>query len=238
MYKRLKETYSNLPSIELFTQYDNLEYSDNLTKEDIKQIKLGQKKMTNMLRVFNKICKDNNIKYWCTQGTLLGVIRHKGWIPWDGDIDISMLEEDYNKLKIIIQDLLPKDMWFQNSETDKYYKASQAVEAKIRDLNSCYIEYTNNGGTSWHNGLQIDIFVYNKSSAAKHQPKDIIFPLKNMVFEDIKVYVPNNYEKYLNNTFGDNWIELLDKDERFPHEGKMDGENTCKFHYEKYPNIH
>ena len=38
--------------------------------------------MSNILLVFNDICRKHNIKYWCEFGTLLGIIRHKGWIPW------------------------------------------------------------------------------------------------------------------------------------------------------------
>ena len=49
-----------------------------------------------MLKMIDKLCRENNLKYWCQGGTLIGAVRHKGWIPFDGDIDISMLEEDYN----------------------------------------------------------------------------------------------------------------------------------------------
>ena len=49
------------------------------------------------------------------------------------------------------------NMLFQNYETDKYYPKNNNIIGKLRDLNSCYIEYTNKGGISWHNGLQIDI---------------------------------------------------------------------------------
>ena len=76
---------------ESFITYKDIKYSDNLTIENIKKLNHGQRIMTKMFKEFNSICRKHNIKYWCLGGTLIGAIRHKGWIPWDGDIDIGML---------------------------------------------------------------------------------------------------------------------------------------------------
>lgn len=60
---------------------------------------LGQAKlvMLKLLRVFDEICRKNNLKYWLDGGTLIGAIRHNGFIPWDDDIDVAMLSDDYEK---------------------------------------------------------------------------------------------------------------------------------------------
>jgi len=59
--------------------------------EELKQIQL------NILKFVDEFCKDNNLRYFLAYGTLLGAVRHKGYIPWDDDIDILMFREDYEK---------------------------------------------------------------------------------------------------------------------------------------------
>lgn len=61
-------------------------------------ITLIQKYLKYLLVNFDKICRENNIKYWLRGGTLLGAIRHKGFIPWDDDIDIGIMRNDLQRL--------------------------------------------------------------------------------------------------------------------------------------------
>ena len=64
-----------------------------------------KKEMINILKYIDDICKENDIKYSLIDGSLIGAIRHKGIIPWDDDIDIGLLYNDYKKLI----ELLKKD---------------------------------------------------------------------------------------------------------------------------------
>lgn len=61
-----------------------------------------QSKLIDMLKWFDQFCRDNNLKYYSVGGTLLGAIRHHGFIPWDDDVDVAMPREDYNRLAMIM----------------------------------------------------------------------------------------------------------------------------------------
>ena len=69
-----------------------------LTLPEIKEIELE------ILETFHNFCKENNIRYFISHGTLLGTIRYKGFIPWDDDVDVLVPREDYNRLLTIFKD--------------------------------------------------------------------------------------------------------------------------------------
>jgi phosphorylcholine metabolism protein LicD len=236
-------------SNEKFTEYEGFKYSPKMTIENIKQLKKGQKKMSNMLKEFDRICRKHNIRYFLIGGSLIGVLAYGGWIPWDGDVDLEIAEEDYPRFRKVIQDELPESMWFQDNQSDELYSKNNNIIGKLRDLSSCYIEYSENGGNRWHNGLQIDIniYKYDKSKNRIWFPDNLkvdyltyedVYPLKEVPFEDFKVFVMNNYEKYLVNNYGKGWRNVLSIDKRYPHEGIIDADNTCAFHYNKYPKLY
>ena len=68
-----------------------------VTGEQLKKIQLE------ILDVVTQFCDANGIRYWLDSGTLLGAIRHKGYIPWDDDVDLGMLREDYERFLSILR---------------------------------------------------------------------------------------------------------------------------------------
>ena len=204
---------------------NNIPLSPELTSKDIYNLKKGQKIMTNMFKEFDRICRKYNLKYWCVGGTLIGAVRHQGWVPWDGDVDLAMVDSDYKKLQRIIQNNLPKGMWFQDKTTDPNYTSDIG---KIRDLNSNYVDSKNR---LWHNGVQIDIFVFTKkgdmltiskfNGDIRNIKYNMIFPVKEVIFENLKVYIPNNTKEFLINSWGSYPPELPIIDKRKPHEGRI-----------------
>ena len=74
-----------------------------------------------IVKDFVRICKEHNLEYFGYAGTGIGALRHKGYIPWDDDIDISMPRKDYEKfLKIVIEEMGDK-YYVLNSMTDENY---------------------------------------------------------------------------------------------------------------------
>jgi len=215
----------------------SIELSPKLTKNEIEDLKRGHRIMTDMFQEFDRICRKHNLKYWCIGGTLIGAVRHKGWIPWDGDIDVGMIESDYKKLQTIIQPELPEGLWFQDKTVDEHYKSDIG---KVRYLESIYKDYKDH---SWHNGLQIDIFIYNENendNKITRYGKDIpykIHPLKEVYFENIKVYIPFEHEKYLTHHFGEKFMEYPDINNRYPHEGRF-GFYSPDWVKKKYPYLY
>ncbi len=124
-----------------------------------------QNRMTEMLLCFDKICTKHGIRYWLCSGTLLGCIRHKGYIPWDDDLDVEVMREDYDKLMQILPQELPEQYALQNHETDPGYFF---CFAKLRDKKSFLQETNRYDRVFAYRGIFIDIFPYEKVTPLMH----------------------------------------------------------------------
>lgn len=105
-----------------------------------------------LLLYFDEFCKKNNLKYSLAYGSAIGAIRHKGFIPWDDDIDVIMPRNDYNKLKRVFENT--KYHLFTEDSEGYYYQY-----AKLVDMNYPIKEINRKEKTM---GLWIDIFPIDK----------------------------------------------------------------------------
>lgn len=106
----------------------------SISNEDIREIQLVQ---LDILKEFDRICKKHDIHYQLFAGTLLGCVRHKGFIPWDDDIDICMLRADYDKFRYVSKKELASEYYLQTYDTDPdYYKQS----SRIRKNETTYLQ--------------------------------------------------------------------------------------------------
>lgn len=118
-----------------------------------------------MLSEFDKICKRNNICYFAIAGTLLGAVRHGGFIPWDDDVDLAIMRDEFNKLKA-----LPVEEWgdrleFVTAEDgdlrhDHIFPRIYLKNSKIQSYDD--VENWIDPGTKkpWNTGLFIDIYIF------------------------------------------------------------------------------
>lgn len=124
-------------------------------KSEKNPLREAQKVLTTMLGVIDHICKENDIPYFLTDGSLLGCIRHGGFIPWDDDIDMGMLRKDYNRFKKIIKASLPDIYKIETYSVNTHGKHNWLKIMYLEDF-----EWADADGKR-HKGISIDIFPYD-----------------------------------------------------------------------------
>lgn len=130
-----------------------------------------------MLRCFIDICEKENFQYFLIGGTALGTVRHKGFIPWDDDIDVALPRKDYERFLNIAQYRLPSNMFLQSYMTDENYPN---IFAKIRKNDTTFIERTVSA-IEMHHGVYLDVFPLDGYSECKF--KNCVFEFKQKIFK-------------------------------------------------------
>ena len=118
---------------------------------DIKKLKSIE---LQLMDEFISVCEKLKLNYYIIGGTLIGAVRHKGFIPWDDDIDVAMLREDYEIFLAKGQQLLSNSIFLQNFKTDPYYIN---CFSKLRMLNTAFVEKSV-CKIPMNHGIYIDIF--------------------------------------------------------------------------------
>ncbi len=125
--------------------------TDNSTNPVLRKLQLTE---LEILIEFDRICRKHGLRYYIVGGTLIGAVRHGGFIPWDDDIDVSMPRKDFSKLCKIANEELGKDYFLQTRKTDK---KCQFHYAKLRK-NGTYFGEEKFEHTAFHKGIFMDIF--------------------------------------------------------------------------------
>lgn len=107
-----------------------------------------------MLRFFDRVCREHELHYSLYAGTLLGAVRHQGFIPWDDDLDVCMPREEYNRFLELWPRVKHEGFIIQNKENTPEFTQSFT---KIRREHTTFLECESERGR-YHNGIFIDVF--------------------------------------------------------------------------------
>ena len=108
-----------------------------------------------MLKKLLDVCKRHDIQMFAYAGTLIGAVRHKGFVPWDDDMDFFLTRENFEKLKKVAKDEFKEPYFFQNARTDKQFFIGYS---RLRNSDSTGILKWEKS-LDYNNGIYIDIFV-------------------------------------------------------------------------------
>lgn len=140
--------------------------------------------MLDLLNELDRVCKKNNLKYYANGGTMLGAIRHKGFIPWDDDLDIMMMREDYDKLMAIGPKEFKHPYFLQNKYTEPN---APTFFAKLRNSETTALNKSEEKSfIEYNKGIFIDIFPLDKIPDDINEQKNFlrkVFLNKNYVIK-------------------------------------------------------
>lgn len=172
-----------------------------LTTQQLRQMQLIQ---LEILIEFDKICKQNRIAYSLDGGTLLGAIRHKGFIPWDDDIDVIMLRSEYERFFQACDNELDQSRFFlQDDKTDPHYRLGYS---RLLRKGTVY-QRAGHEHMKYKRGVFIDIFVLDNvpdTAAFRAIHQFTCYCLRKMLWaESGKVLHPSMLKR--------KWFKLLSK---------------------------
>lgn len=121
-----------------------------------------------LLQKFDEVCKKHHLTYFVDYGTLLGAVRHQGFVPWDDDIDVVMMRDEYTKLLEIAPQEFSEPYFFQTTYND----LQSWVFAKLRDSRTTAIEFPDMA-PEFNQGIFIDIFPLDDAPDGKNFSRNI-----------------------------------------------------------------
>lgn len=132
-----------------------------------------------ILEKLDEVCKKYNLTYYAYYGTLLGAVRHQGFIPWDDDIDVIMFRDDYEKFQEIAPKEFREPYFYQNTYTDRVLWPL----SKIRDSRTTAVEpQFRHLKDSFHQGIFLDVFPFDSVEDGIHTQFHMIKEVQRLLW--------------------------------------------------------
>lgn len=125
-----------------------------MDKEALRKVQLVQLEIAKEIK---RVCEENDITYWLDGGTLIGAIRHNGFIPWDDDLDLGMLRKDYERFLTIAPQKLDSKFELVTWKNDSEYPHAFA---KVQKVGTVYQEERSKSSEA-KNGIWVDVFPFD-----------------------------------------------------------------------------
>ena len=125
-----------------------------MDRELLRKVQLAQLEIA---KEIHRVCQENGIRYFLADGSFLGAVRHQGFIPWDDDMDVGMLREDYERFMQIAPEKLKPEYCIQNWYTDPNYGLPFG---KVMKRNTIYREGKKTSRLK-ENGFYVDVFPFD-----------------------------------------------------------------------------
>lgn len=157
-----------------------------------------------IFKKFIQIMNEKNITWWCVDGTLLGAIRHKGFIPWDNDIDVGIMYKDYSKLMELTK---------LNLGNFKIKKVSIGFRMTIQNIQYPFVDifvndYDDDKNIKYCTPILNNIKTFYYGTPNGYYSDNELFPLKIVKFENLTVYIPNKSEDILYRKYGKKCLKV------------------------------
>lgn len=209
----LNDVAKNLSKENNFIQYKKKNIDIRTVPKAKGQLRKIQLANLALLLELDKVCKANGFRYWLDFGNAIGAIRHKGFIPWDDDIDVGMLREDYNKL---IQA-------FEKTSQD-----SQIFAGYYRHKQQCFIKIQHKDNPN----LFVDVFPYDlyEKKLTLEKKKE-----KNKLIINLRNYIARNYNKNSTNEEHLKWIHNLQNEKILKNGSEKEDQHPDIFWGLDYP---
>lgn len=180
----------------------------------MKELSLREQQLVvlDILKYFDTVCRKHNIKYTICGGTLIGAIRHKGFIPWDDDVDVYITREEYEKFKEILK-ANPHEYYYL-SDIDNFNSFTAGVAPKIYDKRTLLTDYM--GRTQ---SIFIDVFVLdyvednekNREILEKYKTNLLSFAGYHLKFMKSKSFIYRVFFKYKAKKYFYEMIQIINK---------------------------